>query len=162
MLKLLLLAMILFTPSVFASTACMDCGRPSPATIFIFSNIISVVILIAYFKIFSLCLNTYFRTNSIMLKLSAILGILLCSVITYFFCIEMNGIFFCIVIMTYTLLMLKQLKNINDKKDADDRISKKTAIKILLIFLIMCIYIPNCIQNEMIKIDNDSNYHYEI
>jgi hypothetical protein len=74
----------------------------------------------------------------------------------------MNGIFFCIVIMIYTLLMVKQLKNINDKKAADDMLSKKIALKILLIFLILCIYVPNSIQKEMTKVDNASNYLYEI
>lgn len=58
--------------------------------------------------------------------------------------------------------MIKQLKNINDKKDADDMISKKTALKILLIFLILCIYVPNFIQKEMTKVDNASNYLYEL
>jgi hypothetical protein len=58
--------------------------------------------------------------------------------------------------------MIKQLKNINDKKDADDMISKKTALKILLIFLMLCIYVPNCIQKEMTKVDNASTYLYEL
>jgi hypothetical protein len=57
--------------------------------------------------------------------------------------------------------MVKQLKNINDKKDADDTISKKTALKILLIFLILCIYVPNFIQKEMNKLDNPS-YIYDL
>lgn len=155
MLKFLLLGIMIFTPSVFATTACMDCGMPSRVTIFIFSNIISVVILVCYLNIFSLCLNTYFRTHSIMLKFSAILVTSLCTVIAYHFSINMHPIFFCIIIITYTLLILKQLKNIADKKDEDDMLYKKTTIKVLFIVLIMCACLPTYIHNEMIKSDEN-------
>lgn len=141
MLKFLLLGIMLLTPSVFATTACMDCGMPSPTNIFIFSNLISIVVLVVYLKIFSLWINTYFRTNSRLIKFSVILGIFLCTVVTYLFCINMHPIFACIIGITYTLLMLKQVKNIDDKKNIDDMLSKKIDIKILLIILIICAFI---------------------
>lgn len=51
--------------------------------------------------------------------------------------------------------MSKQLKNIANKKAEDDMLSKKTAIKILFIVLIMCACLPTYIYNEMIRSDEN-------
>lgn len=130
MLKLLLLGVMLFTPSVFASTACLDCNMIPTIRIFEtdgFFQIVCSIFIAIHITFIYWCFKAWSEHKVIMSKVCSSLFLILWTALSYGSYIYVHSYVF------YTALTIAIFLSIcSDFKRQEDKPSKKAYILIVL------------------------------